>query len=752
MKKVGSPAAEWLDRHSPVKRPGSLGVVRRRSSRFEPRASLTSAFAIAFAIAFTIAIVAAEGFPLSPCRAWGNPLAKSSLSESAAIESRLAADIRFLASDELGGRGPFTEGLERAADHIATQFRAAGLSTARFGDKPFQVFRSTQRVGLGDGNWLELRVDDAPPRRLEPLGDFTPLSLSAAGRFDLPLVFAGYGLNCPEAGLDDYADRDVTGSLAVVLRHAPPSAKEFLGPVSRIRQQNPLRLEQTFLARKAAVAAQHGAAGLLLVTDSPHLPAAPETAREARDARDAHDARDARETPTVAEPLLAFQVDGKLDKPGFVVLHCRRSVIDALLATRGQPTLGELESDLDDRYRQGQVGNVKARTEPPLAGCRATGEVSLARRTFALKNVLGELPGAGALADETVVLGAHYDHLGQGGAASLAPWTKATHNGADDNASGTAALLELARQLAARRDPNRCRRFLFVAFSAEEMGLVGSERFVGTPPVPIASMAAMLNLDMVGRLRSDRLTISGVGTAREFEPLARRLAKHHRFHPRLDPSGYGPSDHATFAARGIPVLHFFTGLHEDYHRPSDDFERIEIVGLRRIVELVAELALELGHAERRPTPSGESLADLLGSASSARPAAADGATTPRSETPRSETPRSTTPRSTTPRSTTPRSTTPPERSADTLPPAPRRGLGIVIAERAESGVVIQRVQPGSLAERSGLRTGDRILGVGKVNISTGAELLNTLKGHRSPAKETFRVQRGGTLLEIDAEW
>jgi hypothetical protein len=350
---------------------------------------------------------------------------------------------------------------------------------------------------------------------------------------------------------------------------------------------------------------------------------------------------------------------------------------------------------------------------------------------------LGELPGAGALADETVVLGAHYDHLGQGGAASLAPWTKATHNGADDNASGTAALLELARQLAARRDPNRCRRFLFVAFSAEEMGLVGSERFVGAPPVPIASMAAMLNLDMVGRLRSDRLTISGVGTAREFEPLARRLAKHHRFHPRLDPSGYGPSDHATFAARGIPVLHFFTGLHEDYHRPSDDFERIEIVGLRRIVELVAELALELGHAERRPTPSGESLADLLGSASSARPAAADGATTPRSETPRS---------------TTPRSTTPPERSADPLPPASRRGLGIVIAERAESGVVIQRVQPGSLAERSGLRTGDRILGVGKVNISTGAELLNTLKGHRSPAKETFRVQRGGTLLEIDAEW
>ncbi|MFM7070639.1 MAG: M28 family peptidase [Planctomycetota bacterium] len=682
-----------------------------------------------------------------PGRALSRPVQVSELGDATAVESRLAADVRYLASDELGGRGPFTEGLERAADHIAEQFRAAGLSTARFGDKPFQIFRSTQRVGLGDGNRLALQaaaavpdaaVPDATsaPWQLEPLVDFTPLSLSAAGRFDLPLVFAGYGLHCPDDGLDDYANRDVTGHLAVVLRHAPPSAKEFHGPVSRVRQQNTLRLEQTFLARKAAVAANRGAAGLLLVTDSLHLPAP------------AKNGEDEPAPPVTPEPLLAFQVDGKLEKPGFFVLHCRRTAIDRLLRARGQPTLAELESELDERYRQGRafkagkaegaaavpMAAVPMATVPtaeaPLAGCRAAGEISLSRQTFALKNVLGELPGSGDLAGETVVLGAHYDHLGQGGAASLAPWTKATHNGADENASGTAALLELARQLAVRRNPLRCRRFLFVAFSAEEMGLVGSERFVGAPPIPLESVAAMLNLDMVGRLRSERLTISGVGTAREFEPLARRLATRHRFSPRLDPSGYGPSDHATFAARGIPVLHFFTGLHEDYHRPSDDFERIELTGLRRIVELVAELALELGHAERRPTPTGESLADLLGTANASRSKSnrpADQATAGRVG------------------STDAASLTAPPTKA-------RRGLGIVIAELADSGVVIQRVQPGSVAEQAGLRAGDRILGVANVNVVSGAQLLDSLKGHRSPAKETFRVQRGGTVLEIDATW
>jgi hypothetical protein len=667
-----------------------------------------------------------------PGRSIARTVPVSTPGDATAVESRLAADVRYLASDELGGRGPFTEGLERAADHIAEQFRAAGLSTARFGDKPFQVFRSTQRIGLGDGNRLALQATTAipaaafAPRQLEPLVDFTPLSLSAAGRFDLPLVFAGYGLHCPDIGLDDYADRDVTGHLAVVLRHAPPSAKEFHGPVSRVRQQNTLRLEQTFLARKAAVAANRGAAGLLLVTDSLHLPAP------------AKNDNDEPAPPVTAEPLLSFQVDGKLEKPNFFVLHCRRAAIDQLLSARGQPSLAKLESELDDRYRQGRALNAveagsgadASMAEAPLAGCRATGEVSLSRRTFALKNVLGELPGGGDLASETVILGAHYDHLGQGGAASLAPWTKATHNGADDNASGTAALLELARQLASRRNPLRCRRFLFVAFSAEEMGLVGSERFVGAPPIPLASVAAMLNLDMVGRLRSERLTISGVGTAREFEPLARRLATQHRFSPRLDPSGYGPSDHATFAARGIPVLHFFTGLHEDYHRPSDDFERIELAGLRRIVELVAELALELGHAERRPTPTGESLADLLGTANASRPnfnrpakqSAAGEAGSAGAES----------------------STAPPTKA--------RRGLGIVIAELADRGVLIQRVQPGSVAEQAGLRAGDRILGVANVNVASGAQLLETLKGHRSPAKETFRVQRGGTVLEIDATW
>jgi hypothetical protein len=157
------------------------------------------------------------------------------------------------------------------------------LSTARFGDKPFQCSDPRNEWALAMAIGCALQAEAAPPRRLEPLVDFTPLSLSAAGRLDLPLVFAGYGMHCPEAGLDDYADRDVTGSLAVVLRHAPPSAKEFLGPVFANPSTKPAAARTNFLARKAAVAAQRGAAGLLLVTELAASPAGPETARDARD-------------------------------------------------------------------------------------------------------------------------------------------------------------------------------------------------------------------------------------------------------------------------------------------------------------------------------------------------------------------------------------------------------------------------------------------------------------------------------------
>ena len=234
-------------------------------------------------------------------------------------------------------------------------------------------------------------------------------------------------------------------------------------------------------------------------------------------------------------------------------------------------------------------------------------QVGVRARTRDVGNVIGLLPGADpALRDEVIVVGAHFDHLGRGGTdASRAQGSRMIHNGADDNASGTAALLEVARIL--KSGPAPARSVLFIAFDGEELGMVGSEVYATTPVRPLARTVAMLNLDMVGRLGSNGLTVFGVGTGpgwnvaldRASEALPRPLP----FERVAD--GRGASDHATFEARGVPALHFFTGSHDDYHRPSDDWERVDVDGVERIAELAAELTLRIaGRAGVAPITPG----------------------------------------------------------------------------------------------------------------------------------------------------
>jgi len=217
------------------------------------------------------------------------------------------------------------------------------------------------------------------------------------------------------------------------------------------------------------------------------------------------------------------------------------------------------------------------------------------------QNVVALLPGRDpALRGQYVVLGAHFDHLGRSADNALDPEAgNAIRNGADDNASGTAAILELARRLAAH--PTR-RSVIVVHFSGEELGLLGSQWFVEHSPVPLDSMDAMLNFDMVGRLRKDRLIVYGLGTATELPALvdAANLA------PKLDlqkqDDGFGPSDHSSFYAKGIPVLHFFTDLHEDYHRATDDIEKIDARGEVRVVDLAERIARAIADRPARLTP------------------------------------------------------------------------------------------------------------------------------------------------------
>jgi len=278
------------------------------------------------------------------------------------------------------------------------------------------------------------------------------------------------------------------------------------------------------------------------------------------------------------------------------VVHARRAVAEAILATAGRDLAG-LQREIDAALRPRSLA---------LAGARAEIRVSLVRERGTTANVVGILPGTDpALRDQAIVVGAHYDHLGLGGENSLAPAQVGTvHPGADDNASGTAGVMALARAFAAGGGTRRT--LVFAAFGAEEIGLLGSAHYVRQPPIPLERTVAMLNLDMVGRPQKGKLYVSGAQTGEGLEEILRAANAAVGLDLVLRGDGYDPSDHTTFLARDRPVLFFFTGTHADYHRPSDTADKIDPAGMARVLRLargvVAALAdREAGLAFRRPS-------------------------------------------------------------------------------------------------------------------------------------------------------
>ena len=197
-----------------------------------------------------------------------------------------------------------------------------------------------------------------------------------------------------------------------------------------------------------------------------------------------------------------------------------------------------------------------------------------------------------------MIVGAHYDHLGMGGTNSAAPGVEAIHAGADDNASGTVALVEVARRLAAAGP--LARTVLFVAFSGEERGLLGSAHYTANPALPLEKTVAMVNLDMVGRLTDEKLIVHGTGTGSTLDAMVDRLLAGRGFEVTKEPGGFGPSDHASFYAKKIPVLHLFTGSHEDYHRPTDTAEKINYEGMLRIANFVSDVVTDLASVSTPP--------------------------------------------------------------------------------------------------------------------------------------------------------
>lgn len=534
-------------------------------------------------------------------------------------QQNLLQDIKYLASDELEGRGVGSKGLNLAADYIRDQFAKAGLDVSTVKGGAFQTFSMTTGSSLSSPNSLELTGPDGKKIELKLNSDFVPLSFGGSGSVTGELVFCGYGIESPEKKYDDFAGVDLKGKVAVIMRRTPQQS-DPKGPFSALHGGVS---QQASLQTKVSAAFGKGAAAVVFVND-PHSgrddlaklkQQSTKSVESVAAAAEEFDAIDQKETEKLGpsrqklageikklkaakaevakgeqDPLMKFGYGGDEASRSIPLWHITRAACDPVLQAALKKTLAELEADIDKDFKPRSA---------VLTGWSATGVATIERKQADVKNVVGVLEGEGPLAQETVVIGAHYDHVGRGGKGSLSPGSNEVHNGADDNASGTVCLIELARRLAARKE-KLPRRLVFIAFTGEELGLVGSARYVKEPLYPLDKTIAMINMDMVGRLKNEKLTIFGTGTSPVWLALVERLGKEHGFQLIPKKEGFGPSDHSSFYSRQIPVLHFFTGNHDDYHRPSDDWEKINVPGLQRVTDMIESLVLETAKNPERP--------------------------------------------------------------------------------------------------------------------------------------------------------
>jgi hypothetical protein len=451
------------------------------------------------------------------------------------------------------GRAAGTAGGDRAIRYLASEFRRLGLEPAGDSGTYYQAFRVLTGLRTGAGTALEPTARGAPPGAFAPDVAFRPLGFSDEGEVTAPVVFAGYGLTAPAVAYDDYEGLDARGTV-VLLMAGEPRAGDPDRPF-RARE----RAAATRLRAKAVNAREHGARAVLVV-----------------------------EPPGRADRLAALHVDPPA--AGVLALSIRRDLADALLAAAGV-SLADLHAEIDRTLRPASRA---------LPGVAARVAVAFEREHATTANVIGRVRGADpAVADETVVVGAHHDGLGRGGPTSLAPEQAGTiHPGADDNASGTAALLGIADALARAGAPRRS--VVLAAFGAEEIGLLGSAYYVSRRPAELERTVAMVNLDTVGRLRDGGLLVMGVDTGRGLRALVERATAGAPRPLTLRGDGTGPSDHVSFLRRERPVVFFFTGMNGDYHRPSDTWDRIDAEGLHAVTGLAYRVVRALADVPVAP--------------------------------------------------------------------------------------------------------------------------------------------------------
>jgi len=464
----------------------------------------------------------------------------------------LKQHIGYLASDALEGRKAGSKGAELAAEYIAQQFQSVGLVPLGDHGSYFQHFSFISGVRLGEKNSLS-RSDGKGTTSYQLNRDFRPLAFSADGQVSGPVIFAGYGISSTDPQYDDYANVDVKNKIVLVMRYSP----ENDNPHSEFGKYLPLRY-------KTLTAREKGAKALLVVTGS------------------ADDSTD---------ELIALRYDNSFSNSGLPVFSVSRAVADSWLRA-AHTTVDSLQTQINTLKKPASI-------DIPNVVLSLSSDVVEIKDSSA--NVAGLLKLDGTQSDEYLVIGAHYDHLGWGGegSGSLAPDKHEIHNGADDNASGTGGVIELARLLSHQKASLK-RNILLISFSGEEEGLLGSEYYVKHPLLPLNNAVAMINLDMVGRLKDRTLTVQGTGTSSRWDALVGAYNADSTIILKSVKDGYGPSDHSSFYGANIPVLFFFTGIHEDYHKPSDHADKINYDGEALVLDYIRRIAIDIDDHTPRP--------------------------------------------------------------------------------------------------------------------------------------------------------
>jgi hypothetical protein len=466
--------------------------------------------------------------------------------------NRYLADVKTLASPNMEGRGAGTAGLTLASKYIEHRYKALHLQPA--GSEGYlQPFTLTTGAELKSDNALVV-TDGANKQPLAVNQDFEPISFSSSGSLTSSLVFVGYGASADEFQYDDYSGIDVKDKIVVVLRYEPDTFAAKTGHQGLTQHSQ--------LVTKAINARNHGAKAVILVNGK---------------------LGDGEE-----DSLMRFGGISGPEDVGIMLLQVKNAIADSWFKSAGK-SLAEVQEQINSSGKPSSFAFPE--------NLQLSLKIDIEQTHAQVDNVLAYLPGK---TGEYIVIGAHFDHLGRGDANSLAPsQVGQIHPGADDNASGTAGVLELARMFAPLKG-KLDRGILFMNFSGEELGLLGSAYWVKNPTMPLDHCVAMINMDMIGRIRDNKIYIGGVGTGSTFRTILEQAQKATPFKIEYSPGGYAASDHTSFVSRKIPVLFFFSGLHGDYHKPSDTWDKINAPSAAQLLNMVSDVALQLSSAPQPP--------------------------------------------------------------------------------------------------------------------------------------------------------